>query len=48
VLDDDAHRAALSAACLAQSRCFSWDATARATLAAFDDAMTIARTGTTT
>jgi glycosyltransferase involved in cell wall biosynthesis len=48
VLDDDAHHAALRAASLAQSRCFSWDDTARATLAAFDDAITIAHTGTTT
>jgi O-antigen biosynthesis alpha-1,3-rhamnosyltransferase len=48
VLDDDAHRAALGAACLAQSRGFTWDETARATLTAFDDAMTIAHTGITT
>jgi len=44
VLDDDAHHAALSAASIAQSRRFSWDDTARATLAAFDDAMTLAHT----
>ena len=44
VLDDDAHHAALRAASVAQSRRFSWDDTARATLAAFDDAMALART----
>src|SRR6478672_9005720 len=43
VLDDDAHHATLRAAGVAQSRRFSWDETARATLAAFDDAMTPAR-----
>ncbi len=48
VLDDDAHHAALRAASVAQSRRFSWDDTARATLAAFDDAMVLARTGATT
>ena len=48
VLDDDAHHAALRAASLAQSARFSWDDTARATLAAFDDAMTLARTEATT
>jgi len=47
VLDDDAHHAALRAAALAQSRRFSWDDTARATLAAFDDAMTLAHTEAT-
>jgi hypothetical protein len=43
VLDDDAHHAALRAVSVAQSRRFSWDDTARATLAAFDDAMALAR-----
>jgi len=47
VLDDDAHHAALRAASVAQSRRFCWDDTARATLAAFDDAITLAhREGT--
>jgi alpha-1,3-rhamnosyl/mannosyltransferase len=48
VLDDGAHHAALSAAAIAQSRRFSWDDTARATLAAFDDAMALAHGETTT
>jgi len=43
MLDDDAHHAARRAASLEQSRRFSWDETARATLAAFDDAMALAR-----
>ena len=43
VLDDDAHHAALSAGSIAQSRRFSWDETARGTLAAFDDAIALAR-----
>jgi len=44
VLDDDAHHAALSVASVAQSRRFSWNDTARATLAAFDDAIAFAHT----
>jgi len=47
VLDDDAHHAALRAASVAQSRRFCWDDTARATLAAFDDAMALAHTEVT-
>ena len=47
VLDDDAHHAALRAASVAQSRRFSWDETARGTLAAFDDAIALARTEAT-
>ena len=47
VLDDDAHYAALRAASVAQSRRFSWDETARGTLAAFDDAIALARTEAT-
>jgi glycosyltransferase involved in cell wall biosynthesis len=43
MLDDDAHHAARRAASLEQSRHFSWDETARATLAAFDDALALAR-----
>ncbi len=41
VLTDDAAHDAMRAASLAQSARFSWDETARLTLAAFDDAIAV-------
>jgi glycosyltransferase involved in cell wall biosynthesis len=41
VLADDAVYAAMHSASLAQSARFSWDETARLTLAAFDDAIAV-------
>jgi glycosyltransferase involved in cell wall biosynthesis len=45
LLDDDALRASMRAASLAQSARFSWNQTARQTLAAFDDAIRADRAG---